>query len=221
VSLIDEIKGVFETAREEQTEETGPVVVTHRLDEELANGFNAMRGYYQEQILAITRRGYRHFAGSAMPHSADLVLLHTDPVMRPLMVALLFQAFTDGVLIAHEDDQEVKMAIHFHNVDDLFADDEFREKSTAMATGFADDEEVLTYFSEYVQSALAQLAHLTGFAHTPDAEPSKVWDVWILAGTATISAGYLAGAKLGSSWKERDVLDGIAIASGGEPDVTG
>jgi hypothetical protein len=71
---------------------------------------------------------------------------------------------------------------------------------------------VCQYFAEYLMGGVNHLAHVTGFAHS-NVEPQKVWDIWIMGGTACVCASFLAGNKLGTSWRERDVLDGIAIAT--------
>ena len=81
-----------------------------------------------------------------------------------------------------------------------------------MAHGFAEDREVCDYFNTYLQSALHHMTHVTGFAHS-EVVPTKVWDVWLLSGTAVITASFLAGTQMGATWRERDVLDGIEIAS--------
>ena len=49
-------------------------------------------------------------------------------------------------------------------------------------------------------------------------DPVKVWDVWCLVGTHTVVNTYLAGYRMGCTWRERDVLDGIEIATG-DPDA--
>ena len=71
----------------------------------------------------------------------------------------------------------------------------------------------VTYRKGRAFAAYWHLSHATGFAHATDVEPNKGWDIWLLNGTACICAGYLAGHLMGTTWRERDVLDGIEIAS--------
>ena len=216
--LVEEVRSSFERSKVAQgMEGKGPVGVIREDEMELGPGFDAMREYYGNRLLAVTRRGYRHFAGSTMPHDADELLALTGEVMVPPYIILLLQSFSDGVMVGHESDYRVKMAIHFHLIDRLFQESSFRESSDQMARGFGDNDEVLNYFQEYFIGGLTHLSHITGFAHRNDADPSKVWDVWMLIGTATITASYLAGLKMGTAWHERDVLDGIEIATEEEP----
>jgi hypothetical protein len=84
--------------------------------------------------------------------------------------------------------------------------------TTALGAGFADDEEVCEYFADYLMGGINHLAHVTGFAHA-EVDPAKVWDLWVMGSTACICAGFMAGDKLGTTWRERDVLDGIAMAT--------
>jgi hypothetical protein len=128
------------------------------------------------------------------------------------MIATLFRAFSDGVMIGHRDHHLVRMMLHFNQADALWDDDTFLQASKDLSAGFADDEEVCQYFAEYLMGGVNHLAHVTGFAHS-NVEPQKVWDIWIMGGTACVCASFLAGNKLGTSWRERDVLDGIAIAT--------
>jgi hypothetical protein len=81
-----------------------------------------------------------------------------------------------------------------------------------MALGFAEDTEVLRFFTQFLVGGLEHLSHITGFAHR-QVDPGKVWDVWMLIGTACICSSYLAGHNVGKEWKERDVLSGIEIAT--------
>jgi hypothetical protein len=207
--LVDEVKDSFEKSKEEVG---GGVTVVRDEGNELAPGFAAMRSYYEQRLLVIMRRGYRHHAGSTLPVSADDLLGLTGQYLIAPMIAVSMGAFADGVMLGHRVDHLVKMCFHFHTVDHLFHDDAFRQSALQMTHGFAEDSAVCEYFHEYVAGALAHMAHVTGFAHS-EVQPAKVWDVWILAGTACVTASFLAGTKMGTSWRERDVLDGIEIAS--------
>ena len=211
--LVDEIKASFEGSRDEVvgTDHPGPTVLTTQGDE-LAPGFSAMRGYYEEKLLLIMRRAYRHHAGSKLPTDGDELIKLTAKYLQPPMIAVSLGAFADGVMIGHRDNHLVKMMFHFENVDHLFHDDAFRASSVQMAKGFAGDKAVCDYFNVYIDGAMVHMAHTTGFAHS-EVRPHKVWDLWILGGTACVTASFLAGIKLGTSWRERDVLDGIEIAS--------
>lgn len=210
--LVEEIRGCFEKSRDEVAgSEPGATVVTSNLDE-VAPGFGAMKTYYERQLLSLARRAYRHHAGSTMPTGSDELIEHTGVFLQAPMIAVTMGAFSDGVLIGHRDNHWVKMCVHFGNVEHLFHDDTFREDSKRMALGFAEDVEVCEYFQSYLGGALSHISHVTGFAHH-EVNPVKVWDVWLLTGTACITASYLAGMKMGTSWRERDVLDGIEMAS--------
>jgi hypothetical protein len=214
--LVDEVKSSFEKSRDEvSSDEGGSIALVQGDVGGLAPGFIAMRSYYEERLLSIMRRGYRHFAGSSMPTSSDVLLELTSKFLQAPMIAVSMGAFTDGVMIGHRSDQQVKMCFHFNSVEHLFHDDTFRDSALRMTAGFAEDSAVCEYFNEYVGGALAHIAHVTGFAHS-EVVPAKVWDVWLLAGTACITASYLAGTKMGTSWRERDVLDGIEMASESE-----
>ena len=209
--LLDEIKDSFELAKHTQ-ESPGGVSILSSEDAIQAPGFLAMKEYFEERINIITRRGYRHFAGATMTHDADTLLKQTASVMITPMIATLFRAFSDGVMVGHRENHLVRMAVHFGQADTLWTDDDFLKASKDLGSGFADDEEVCQYFAEYLMGGVNHLAHVTGFAHS-HVESTKVWDIWIMGGAACVCASFLAGNKLGTSWRERDVLDGIAIAT--------
>lgn len=213
--LFEEVKTSFEKSREVQDDGRGPLQLVSTQDE-LAPGFNAMRAYYEQRILVITRRGYRQYAGSTLPRESDKLIELTRKVMLAPMIAELLESFTDGVLIGHQDLFTVKLSTHFNTIEHVYHDEEFRSASRTMAIGFSQDSEVLEYFSRYVESGLDHLSHLTGFAHST-VDPNKVWDLWLLIGTAVASAAFLAGQLMGQGWAERDVLDGIEIATEEEP----
>jgi hypothetical protein len=215
--LIDEVVRSFNQTREDHGDR-GPVTVLGPGDSDelgFPPGFNAMRDYYGDRLVAITRRGYRHFAGSTMPTNADQLMELTSKVMAEYLLALVLETFTDGVAIGHQQDQAVRIFTHFNKVDDLFTEEPFRESSRAMAKGFAEDPSVLAYFNEYIEGGVHHLSHITGFVHR-DIEPGKIWDLWLLIGTACMCASYLAGHHLGTTWRERDVLDGIELATQGD-----
>ena len=67
--LIDEVKISFEKSSDE-IKSDGPLVVVNPEDE-FVPGFFAMRSYYEERITVLVRRGYRHFAGAAMPEEGN------------------------------------------------------------------------------------------------------------------------------------------------------
>lgn len=210
--LLEEVKNSFEVSRDEHSPDKGPLVMIDPDEGELAPGFNASREYYGKQLLAFTRRGYRHFAGSVMTTDSDELMVVTWPVMGPLLITSMVGAFTDGVLIGQRSEYMVQLCFHFHAVGHLFHDDDFRQLSLTMAEGFAEDRPVISYFEEYIQGATLHLCHATGFAHR-EVNANKVWDIWLLVGSAAVAASYLAGQRLGTTWRERDVLDGIEIAS--------
>ena len=207
--LVEEVRASFEQAKHADAQ--GPVsIITNDLIE--APGFLAMKAYFENRLQIVTRRGYRHFAGATMTHDADTLLKQTAEVMTTPMLATVFRAFSDGVMVGHKDNHLVRMMLHFNQVDILWDDDTFLKSSMELSSGFADDEEVCTYFGEYLMGGVNHLTHVTGFAHS-EVDPIKVWDIWIMGGMACVCASYLAGNKLGTSWRERDVLDGIAIAT--------
>lgn len=210
--LSDEVKASFDSSRSDVTgDDESPVqIITGPTDD--MPGFAAMRDYYGVRLQSVTRRGYRHFAGSTLTRNADELLDQTSKVMAPYLIAIMIQSFCDGVMVGQKSEIVVKLALHFHREEHLFNDEEFRRYANTMAVGFTDDNDVLRYFGEYLEGAIANLTHVCGFAHH-EVEPGKVWDIWMLAGTAVVSATYLAGQKLGTSWLERDVLDGIVIAT--------
>jgi hypothetical protein len=208
--LIDEVRSSFELAK--NTEARGPVTVMSAGDTDMVPGFMAMKNYFDNRITIVARRGYRHFAGATLTHDADELLKQTADEMVTPLIATLFRAFSDGVMVGHRDNHLVRMAIHFGQADNLWDDDDFLQASKDLGSGFADDEEVCQYFAEYLMGGINHITHVTGFAHS-HVEPTKIWDIWIMGGTACVCASFLAGHKLGTSWRERDVLDGIAIAT--------
>lgn len=210
--LVDEVKASFESAKDDVRDDESPVTFVRADAEDLAPGFPFMQEYFAERLLAVARRGYRFHAGSTMPTNAEELIERTSEQMVPPLVATSIGAFTDGVMLGHQNDHLVKLCFYFDSVEHLYHDSDFRATSLRMAMGFAGDSEVADYFSDYVLSSLLHMSHVTGFAHR-EVDPGKVWDIWLLSGTACVTACFLAGTKLGTSWRERDVLDGIAIAS--------
>ena len=209
--LVDEVKASFETAQEDVGVGGGVTMVSGSGDE-LAPGFMAMREHYEQTLLMIVRRAYRYYAGREMPTDGDELLVLTAEKMTAPLIATSLGAFANGVMIGHRSEHMVRMCFHFNSVEHLFHDDAFKDASLRMAHGFAEDRAVTMYFHEYVEGALSHMAHITGFAHS-EVNPVKVWDLWILSATACVTASYLAGNRMGASWRERDVLDGIEIAS--------
>jgi hypothetical protein len=187
-------------------------VVALSAERDLPPGFEAAKEWHDKQVTVFCRRGYRKFAGSTMPTQADELGKLTVPVMMPLLVTACTRAFADGVQIGHQYEQQVKISAFFGRIDELFENREFRERSANMAQGFLEDHEVNEFFKGFVGTGTAGMAHVTGFAHR-EAEPNKIWDLWMLAGSSMVSAGYMAGHMLGAAWRERDVLTGIEIAT--------
>ena len=207
--LVDEIKASFE--RSKDLAGSGPVTLLTS-DMVQAPGFMTMKAYFDERVITLVRRAYRHFAGASLTHDADALLMQTAEEMTIPMLATLFRAFSDGVMIGWQDNHLVKMKLHFGQADQLWKDEAFLAASKELGSGFADDQEVCEYFGEYLMGGINHLTHVTGFAHS-QTEPHKIWDIWIMGGMACVCASFLAGNKLGTSWRERDVLDGIAIAT--------
>ena len=209
--LLEEIKESFEKkAEENHVHGDVPVIMGQALGE--VPGFMAMKEYFEGRITVLVRRGYRHFAGATLTHNADELLRQTALEMLTPMLATMFRAFSDGVMVGHQVNHLVRMRLHFHQAALLWQDEEFLKASKDLGAGFADDDEVCTYFGEFLMGGVNHLAHVTGFAHS-EVDPAKIWDIWVMGGTACICSSFLAGHKLGTTWRERDVLDGIAIAS--------
>ena len=175
-------------------------------------GFPAMRETYEKLLMAALRRGYRYFAGTTMPEESDALVEKTAPVLGPPLTKLAIRAFADGVMIGQQDNPLVKMALFYNNLDELFADKDYKEAVKLLANGFSADGEVLDHFNHYLYNAVVAITHATGFAHG-SGQPAKIWDIWALAGAATEAASYMAGMRMGDAWKLRDELDGIQIAS--------
>jgi len=209
--LAEDVRRSFHDFRRSSDDDEA-ITIVKSSDEDLAPAFSEMREYYSNRLMAITRRGYRHFAGSTLPTNSTELLVETSEVMGPLMIDLLLRAFCDGVLISHQQDIQVKISWRFGLVGALFSDASFRENSTNMAKGFVGDDDVTEFFGEFVRSSLVHISHISGFAHS-EVKPDKVWDVWMIAGASVTTTAYLAGNQLGTTWRERDVLDGIAIAT--------
>jgi|KBSMisStandDraft_5_1062788.scaffolds.fasta_scaffold20304_8 hypothetical protein len=208
--LIDQVRTSFETPK--GVEKGSPVTVMSASDVVETPGFHAMKSYFETRILIINRRGYRYFAGATLTDDADALLTQTAQVMLTPTLATMFRAFSDGVLVGHQTNHLVRQRIYFEQADELWGEDEFLAASKELGSGFADDDAVCNWFAEYLRGGINHLAHVTGFAHT-QVEPTKVWDIWVMGGMASVCACYLAGTKLGTTWRERDVLDGIEIAT--------
>lgn len=214
--LIDQVKTAFAKTRTQQEDTPGPIQVLRSGADELCPGFDGMRRHYDEKLHVLVRRAYRHFAGSTLPSDGDDLLAKTGEFLVDRMIAMCMLVFSDGVLIGHHDDHLVKMCMHFGNVEHLFHDDDFRAKAKTMGDGFAEDPAVLEFFTDYVVGGLSHISHITGFAHS-EVDHNKVWDIWMMTGTATTAASYMSGHALGASWAERDEFDGIVLASEGDP----
>lgn len=213
--LLDEIKESFEKVRHKHADGNDVVQVTPSVEETMPPAFMAMQTYYKKTILSLTRRGFRHFAGASMPTASDELLDRTREVMYPALLAMLLQIFADGVRIGQRDDQMVKMAFHFDAIDSIYDNDSFVHGSNTMAFGFAEDDEIRGFFRDYLMTGTDHMSHICGFAHS-EVDPNQVWDLWMLVAAATIGSCFMAGHEMGSSWRERDVLDGIEIASEGD-----
>lgn len=214
MSLVEEVMEAFESCRHQQLGDAeGPVSFLPSQPDELPPGFQAMHSYYEIRLPVLLRRGYHHYAGAVLPRDSDQLTGETAVVMLPMLIKECVSSFCAGVLVGHQDHHMVRMAMHFGVIEMLYQDEDFRTAADDMARGFVDDHQVKSFFIEYTTSALAHLSHLVGFAHQPDAEVHKVWDLWSLFGNSLTSAGYLAGHVLGTSWHERDVLSGIELAS--------
>jgi len=209
-SLFEEVKSSFEATRSSAASGEGITFIS--IDEESALGFAEMREYYTDEMSVVTRRGYRHWAGATLPRKTEeLMALTSDPMLAGTL-SMLFRAFADGVRIGHQNEHLVKMLTHFNMFGILFPNEDFRMVSNQMAVGFTTDEEIFEYLTEFVKSGSMYISHSAGIAHQ-EIEPHKIWDLWMLVGTACFSATYLAGYRLGCTWRERDVLDGIEIAT--------
>jgi hypothetical protein len=147
-----------------------------------------------------------------MPTDADVLLELTAAQMRTPLVRVALSGFADGVQVGYQNSQIVKMAHFFNTIEGLFELQEFRETSEAMVDGYLEDQAAVAFIGDFFDQGLNALRHVTGFAHQ-EVDPVLVWDVWCAIGQASIGTSYLAGYLLGTDWKERDVLDGIELAS--------
>jgi len=215
--LLDEVKASFEKYEKDTDDGSGSIQMIDS-SAELAPGFPEMREYYNMQLQALVRRGYHYYAGSTMPRVGEELLVLTGKYLQAPAVALVMGAFCDGLMVGHETDQTVKMAKHYNAPGHVFHVRQFRDASLIMTKGFAEDEELAQYFAQYLSNGMSHLAHATGFAHA-ELDSAKVWDLWMLVGMATTCTSFVAGYQLGCKWKERDVLDGIEIATEEAPDV--
>jgi len=212
--LLDEVTAAFHASSEDQDKIATGVGGMHLVsdDDDDMVGFSGMRETYEKLLMATLRRGYRYFAGTTMPEESDALVEKTSPVLGPDLTWLAIRAFADGVMIGQQDNPLVKMALFYDTLDELFDDKDYKEAVDLLANGFKADEDVLDHFNHYLFNAVVAITHATGFAHG-SGPPSKIWDVWALAGAATQAASYLAGMRMGDAWKLRDELDGIAIAT--------
>lgn len=205
--LLDEMNAAFEAVHDD--EDSGPVVMESNA--EMPPGVVGMKDYFSKVMLVITRRIYRWYAGATMTtDSEELLRLTSEKMVKPVTMAML-EAFSAGVMVSHRSNDLVRKCWAHDAVDHVFHDKEFMDAAKTMASGFSEDPEVWEHFTQYVAGAAEFMAHLTGFAHHE--LPNKVWDVWMIAGNSTATAAYLAGNRMGTSWYERDVLDGILIAT--------
>jgi len=217
-ALLEEIKDSFLKVRLEHASEDSPVQIGTDPGN-IPPGFMAMQMFYRGEITRLVRRGFRHFAGAAMPTVPNQLVEITRDTMSPVFLAMLLQTFADGVRVGHRDDQLIKMAFHYEAIDAIYENTSFVAGSSTMAIGFAEDDEIRTFFMDYLVNGIEHLTHITGFSHQAKVDPNQVWDLWVLIGLATIGSCYMAGHQMGSSWRERDVLDGIEIASGDDHDA--
>lgn len=207
--LLDEIKEAFNEDKEQFVDDDNPVQIAHGVD--LPPGTVGMKNYSEHVMLVVTRRIYRWFAGSTAPLTSSELLKTTGTRMVGPLSNAVMEAFAAGVLIGHRSEHLVRLAHHVHMVDELFADQEFQTMARTMATGFREDAEIQEFFATYISGAAEYLSHITGFAHHEQLD--KVWDVWMICGVSGTNAAYMAGYRMGTSWYERDVLDGILIAT--------
>jgi len=211
MNLIDEIQAAFNSESREAVERAGPGklhLIDDERDGELAPGFTAMRAYYHDRLLVTVRRGYRQFAGSFLGDGIDDAVTKTMGYLGPNVTMLVIRAFADGVMIGRQNIPLVVTAFTGKKVDELFGEQEYNDQVDLLTADFSTDSEVQEHFNVYIYEALTHMTHATGVAHSEN-KVDKIWDVWLLTGTATLAASYLAGHRMGVSWKERDVLEGV------------
>lgn len=205
--LVDEVKESFANLKHINAAQGSVVMVSDTKD--FSPGFTEARAYYNKRVLVHTRHGYRHFAGSSMPTDGEQVVITTNHSMGTRYMALMFSCYCDGVRIGHHSDPFVATCFADDAVEAMFDDVRFREPSNVMAAGFAKNSEIAAFFTEFFTESVVQISRACGFKDT--VEPAKVWDLWLMVGTSVVSACYLAGHRLGVTWKERDVLSDIEI----------
>lgn len=218
--LLNEVRTSFEQIPEVTgvKQVSGPVgIVGFSGPDDLVPGFRGMQAYNNDRIKVMVRRGYRHFAGRDLPELSEEAFELVRPVLSPLFALLIIEAFCDGVQVGQNTSHTVRMAVFFEKVDELFTDKAFRNDSGVMALHFAGEPEVLDFFNTYTQGAVMALAHGTGFVHN-NGEPNKIWDLWMLAGTSMVTAGYIAGHQLGLAWSLKDTIAEMENELGEESD---
>ena len=210
-TLSDEINAIFRNYA--IANETQQVVSAS----ELAPGLISMKNYYEDRLVVLLRRCYRQLAGSVMPTTGDDLFKLTAPLVGPGLLSFYTSIFTDGVLIGQQRELMIQMAEHFNTMDELFRMGSFRVISDKMANGFLGDADVKDLFKDYLWRCSEAFFAMAGCHDDKKFNPSSVWDLWRMIGESSSLSAYLAGHQLGMSWAEKDVLDGIAIATQEQP----
>ena len=211
--LLHDVRHSFETLSEatgEPTSTMGPVS-TYQMAIDAVDGLEAMRSFNEDRIKAALRRAYRHFGGATLSKDNDEVFDMTKNRLGALFSALVIETFCDGIQIGSKTEPTVQMALATDETLGLFHDHEFRAASLGLALEITSDDDVGQFFTNYVVGCAMALGHVTGFAHGQD-NAHKIWDLWLMAGTSMVSAGYIAGCQLGKIWTEREVVAGMETA---------
>lgn len=209
--LVGEIRAMFEKDRDEISPES-PMKMVSDSELKMTPGLRGMREYFQERINRATRRGYRLHAGAPLNPDHKQAMYDTSEPMLAHTVAIGLGAFSAGVMMGQQNDHLVRLKIFQGDPDALFEMKEFREAAKNMALGFSNDDEVVEFFTDYAKGAMEQMGVMTGFLRR-SGNPNKVWDLWIFTSTGLVTASYMAGCRLGTTWREKDVLDGILMAT--------
>ena len=205
--LSHDVQHCFEKLTEENQAESvvGPIA-TFSMSADAVPGLPEMRAFNEERIKVALRRAYRYFAGvDFSAANNDECFDYTKEKLGALFSSLVIETFCDGIQIGRKNEHNVKMALFYSKLDELFRSEEFQAGSLTLALELTRDTDVMEFFTRYTIGSANALGHATGYAHGEGLQ-HKIWDLWMLAGTSMITAGYIAGQQLGVLWTERELV---------------